>query len=270
MTVEEFLEKAKIGLKRYYCDELGLSDWEERVGRRINEEHEVSLDEIKKIEEYTGLIKGKKILSVGSGWGGFVVAANKMGAKAFGIEPDEEKAVISKLRGEYQGVENSFYMGKGEFLPFKDNTYDIVECVSVLEHVDNPKMVIKEMIRVLKPGGCLYIHAPNYLYPTEPHYKIYWIPLLPKPLAKLYLRLLGRNSKFIEHINYITPLFISKILAEFEHINVTNIAISPKLGIKGAKTLKSKIKRILWNLIVKIYGFLGMDRPIELLIRKNM
>lgn len=45
-------------------------------------------------------------------------------------------------------------------LPFEDNSADAVICESSLEHFKNPEKAVKEMYRVLKPGGLLYISAP--------------------------------------------------------------------------------------------------------------
>lgn len=45
-------------------------------------------------------------------------------------------------------------------LPFEDNSADAVICESSLEHLKNPEKAVKEMRRVLKPGGLLYISAP--------------------------------------------------------------------------------------------------------------
>ena len=45
-------------------------------------------------------------------------------------------------------------------MPVDDASFDIVLCTEVLEHVSDPKLAIKEMIRVLKPGGKLIITAP--------------------------------------------------------------------------------------------------------------
>ncbi|WP_137126583.1 class I SAM-dependent methyltransferase [Roseomonas sp. HF4] len=62
-------------------------------------------------------------------------------------------------------------LGVGERLPFKDNTFDAVLSNAVLEHVRNPFLCAKEMIRVLKPGGdmyCVYpLIAPVHGYPNH-------------------------------------------------------------------------------------------------------
>jgi len=51
-------------------------------------------------------------------------------------------------------------LGIGEALPFKDNSFDAVFSLSVLEHVKDPFLCAKEIMRVLKPGGDLYVAVP--------------------------------------------------------------------------------------------------------------
>ncbi len=51
-------------------------------------------------------------------------------------------------------------VGDGSIMPFQDNSFDGVLNIAVLEHVKNPKEVIKEMYRVLKKGGEIYVEIP--------------------------------------------------------------------------------------------------------------
>lgn len=51
-------------------------------------------------------------------------------------------------------------LGVGEVLPFRDNSLDAVISIAVLEHVRDPFMCAREIIRVLKPGGVLYCSVP--------------------------------------------------------------------------------------------------------------
>lgn len=282
MIEKEFERRLKKNLKKYYCDELGLSNYEERIKSRLNEDLGRCLNEVRIIEQYTGTIKGKDVLCIGSGWGGITVAAGKIGARAVGIEPEKELIEISKLRASVRSVECNFILGKGERLPFKDGTFDVIECFTVLEHVENPRLVIEEMIRVLKCEGFCYIVVPNYLYPYEEHYKIYWIPMLPKRLAKFQLRLFGRNPDFIGNISYITPYFISRVLSnldrkygiEVKHVNIaksaksTQIARVSKTAMSCSRIIPKMISKIC-SLIGIICGLIGMDSHIEILIRKK-
>jgi SAM-dependent methyltransferase len=55
---------------------------------------------------------------------------------------------------------NLDYVAPLDDMPIADNTFDAVLCTQVLEHLEWPRECVKEMYRVLKPGGKLYITAP--------------------------------------------------------------------------------------------------------------
>jgi SAM-dependent methyltransferase len=46
--------------------------------------------------------------------------------------------------------------------PFSDNTFDLVEAIHVIEHLDRPFSVMAELHRILKPGGLLIIKVPHF------------------------------------------------------------------------------------------------------------
>lgn len=49
-------------------------------------------------------------------------------------------------------------------LPLEDNSIDAIICNAVLEHVEEPQKAVKEMYRVLKPGGYCFIYTPFLFY----------------------------------------------------------------------------------------------------------
>lgn len=57
----------------------------------------------------------------------------------------------------------------GEYLPYKTNTFDTIISNEVIEHVQDDKMAVSEMVRTLKIGGRLFIFCPNRWYPFEQH-----------------------------------------------------------------------------------------------------
>jgi 2-polyprenyl-3-methyl-5-hydroxy-6-metoxy-1,4-benzoquinol methylase len=227
----EYLELLNKNLKRYYFDEFGLKDYQQRINDMI--ERKVAKSVVNRIiTRYS--VNNRKILEVGSGWGGICIELFHAGGLVTGIEPDTEELQISKLLNESEGTKVDFIRGYGENLPFIDNFFDIIVCNSVIEHVADFSKVISEMMRVLKPGGFIYLSIPNYLFPYEGHYKIFYPPLLPKFLAKVYLKLLNKNPNFIKNINYITTF---KIFSEFKKYDVK----IDNLGIK--KLEKSRLLR---------------------------
>jgi SAM-dependent methyltransferase len=112
-------------------------------------------------------------------------------------------------------VENTFVVSSGESIPFRSNVFDVAFSIYVLEHASNPHKVLLEKVRVLKPNGLLYIRTVNYASPKtakrEPHY-LFFLPTMPKFLAKIYVGLRGRNPTFIKNINFLTPRVIRNTL----------------------------------------------------------
>ena len=148
---------------------------------------------------------GARLLEIGSGFGTLVSYAGKWGGvEAFGVEPNPTSVrVCRRVLAELGLPGDSILRGVGENLPFASDSMDLVCSFTVFEHVANPAAVLAEAVRALKPGGHLYFSFPNYGSWWEGHYGILWIPNIPKWLARIYLRLLGRKSAFLEHLQLI-------------------------------------------------------------------
>jgi SAM-dependent methyltransferase len=100
----------------------------------------------------------------------------------------------------------------GERLPFPDACFDLVVMNQVIEHVAEQGMVAREAARVVRKGGVIYVACPNYLRFYEPHYKIFWTPLLPKGLGRIYLRLRGRSPAMLNQLTYTTNARLRNLL----------------------------------------------------------
>ncbi len=61
---------------------------------------------------------------------------------------------------------NQIFFWDGNKLPFQDNDFDTVLCTEVLEHVSDTETFLKEMNRVLKPGGTFFFTTP-FLWPLH-------------------------------------------------------------------------------------------------------
>jgi 2-polyprenyl-3-methyl-5-hydroxy-6-metoxy-1,4-benzoquinol methylase len=51
--------------------------------------------------------------------------------------------------------------GDGETLPLKSKSFDVVICMDTLEHIKHDSKVIKELFRILQPGGFAFISVPS-------------------------------------------------------------------------------------------------------------
>jgi SAM-dependent methyltransferase len=89
-----------------------------------------------------------------------------------------------------------FVFGQAEALPFPHNAFSLVVSSHVIEHVFDPAAHLREVCRVLVPGGLAYIATPNRLSVIEPHYKLPFLSLLPRRMANAYVQLLRRAESY--------------------------------------------------------------------------
>lgn len=97
--------------------------------------------------------EGKTALEVGCGGGFLCEEIAGFGFKTYGIDPSAQSIKIAVMHSNDCGLNINYSTGAGEDLQFPDNTFDIVFCCDVLEHVRDLPKVISEITRVLKPGG---------------------------------------------------------------------------------------------------------------------
>jgi ubiquinone/menaquinone biosynthesis C-methylase UbiE len=143
------------------------------------------------------------------------VACRRRGLRAFGVEPDRigKGSQLTAIQIARKRMDESVFVAAiGEQLPFPDRSFDLVTLDQVLEHVPDQAAVLREALRVLDDRGIIYAAFPNYLRFYESHYKIFWIPLMPKHLARWYLRSRARNPVLAEQLNYTTNGRVRRLL----------------------------------------------------------
>ena len=106
------------------------------------------------------LDKGERLLDIGCGDGTLGYFAKNKYKEVYGIDISKEALKIAKKRGIIVEKVNL----NEEKLPFENEYFDAVTCLDVIEHVFEPRDLIKEINRVLKRGGSLVISTPNIRY----------------------------------------------------------------------------------------------------------
>ena len=126
--------------------------------------------------ELLGIQESDQVLDVGCGtgrhsWGTY----NRVNCSICALDLAEENLVRTRhtlgLIDEQEKRDGKWLAIRGDAmsLPFKDASFDRVVCSEVLEHVDDDKQGVKELVRVLKADGMLAVSVPAYLPET-----IYW------------------------------------------------------------------------------------------------
>jgi len=107
------------------------------------------------------------VLENGCGVGMYVQHLAALGGRVIGLEYDFERATEAR-RGAAEII-----TAAGEGLPFPSDSFDLALSHEVLEHVQDDRQAVVEMVRVLRPGGRAVIFVPNRGYPFETH-GVYW------------------------------------------------------------------------------------------------
>jgi SAM-dependent methyltransferase len=174
-------------------------------------------------------LAGKTVLDLGAGLGGLSEELAIQTANVVAIEPGQHWGRLARDRlAPYPRA--VLVHGVGETLPFRDNTFDVVISLQVLEHVQNPTDVLLETFRVCRPGGAFFLSCENYLSFREPHYLVFWLPLLPKSIGRIYLRLRGRSPEFLDtSVTYTTLPGVLRDLRKAGFLLQSETALTRKL-----------------------------------------
>jgi ubiquinone/menaquinone biosynthesis C-methylase UbiE len=144
-------------------------------------------------------ISGMRLLDVGSSTG---IIDNSL-ADYFGtvVGIDIDSTAVAHASPLFKKDNLEFQLGDAMNLQFPDNSFDVVICTEVYEHVPDAFRMMDEIFRVLKPNGVCYFAAANRIMLNEPHYNLPLLSVIPRPLANVYLRLM-RKSRHYHELHY--------------------------------------------------------------------
>ena len=194
-----------------------------------------------------------RILDVGCGTGGNLKLLSQFG-NAEGVDISTDALAFCRERG------LEVKAGAAEDLPYEDANFDLVTALDVVEHLDDDVAGLREMRRVLRPGGRLLIFVPTFMWlwgvqdDISHHRRRYRLPALrravieagfeverttyanitflpPTFLGRLFMRLTGIKPESEAHINIsaLNPLFGRILGAEATFLRFMNFPI----GVSG-------------------------------------
>lgn len=129
-------------------------------------------DSVQQVATHLSL-RDKLVLDVGGGAGYFTHAFRDVGARCVLIEPQlPNGASIDSFdsgRDQDSPLPSAAVISDGFHLPFADAAADVCFSSNVLEHVPDPERFLREMIRVTRPGGIVYVAFTNWYSPWGGH-----------------------------------------------------------------------------------------------------
>ena len=151
-----------------------------------------------------------RVLENGCGIGVYIEKLRPLARAVFGLDYDFERVAEGAQRMKLPSV---LICAASEQLPYPDNCFDLILSNEVIEHVNDDRAAVVEMVRVIRPGGRIALFCPNRWYPVETH-GIYWrgeyrfgnIPLvnyLPD----------GLRNKFAPHVRAYTARGLRRLFA---------------------------------------------------------
>ncbi|MDY6993385.1 MAG: class I SAM-dependent methyltransferase [Pseudomonadota bacterium] len=170
------------------------------------------------LQDYWGQLDQLSLLDLSCSTGMLTQAFSPVFKKVYGIDIDQK--AVEFAQNNYHDDNIEFQLMDALYTRFPDNTFNVIICNQMYEHVPDPPKLMAEIYRLLLPGGVCYFSATSRFKVIETHYgRIPFLSYLPKPLAHRYLRVLGKGDYYYETLY--TYWGLKQLVVDFELIDYT-------------------------------------------------
>jgi len=198
--------------------------------------HEINPLRLGHIERLAGGLAGKRVLDVGCGGGILAEAMATRGAQVTGIDLAEKPLKVAMLHGMESASGVNYRLVAAEALALEaPESFDVVTCMEMLEHVPDPASIVRACAQLVRPGGAVFFSTIN----RNP--KSFLFAIVG---AEYVLRLLPRGTH--EYARFIRPSELAT------HCRAAGLAIADITGMT-------------YNPLTKVYA-LGRDVDVNYLV----
>lgn len=151
-----------------------------------------------------GLPNGSlRVGDIGCGAGTQCALWAREGHDVHGIDINVDLIKLGRERAAAQHLSIDLQSGSATALPWADASMDVVLCPELLEHVADWEAVLREAVRVTRPGGLLYVSTTNRLCPVQAEFTLPAYSWYPAPLKRYYERLsTTTRPELVNHAKY--------------------------------------------------------------------
>jgi SAM-dependent methyltransferase len=129
--------------------DLGTREFFDRVEQYRYREYAPWMPRLMGFEQF----RGARLLEIGCGMGTDLLQFARGGARCVGIDLTPRSVEITRHRFALYNIDGAFMIADGEHLPFATESFDVVYSNGVLHHTPDTAGAIREVHRVLRPGG---------------------------------------------------------------------------------------------------------------------
>jgi ubiquinone/menaquinone biosynthesis C-methylase UbiE len=129
--------------------ELGTREFFDEVERYRYHDYAAWMPRLMGFDQF----RGARLLEIGCGMGTDLLQFARGGARCTGMDLTPRSIEITRHRFRLYGADGNFMISDGEHLPFSDDSFDVVYSNGVLHHTPDTARSIREVHRVLRPGG---------------------------------------------------------------------------------------------------------------------
>jgi 2-polyprenyl-6-hydroxyphenyl methylase/3-demethylubiquinone-9 3-methyltransferase len=186
-----------------------------------------------------------RVADIGCGAGTQCRLWAALGHKVNGLDVNGPLIEVARRRSKENGLDITFDVGSATALPYTDASMDVCLLPELLEHVADWQGCLNEAVRILRPGGLLYLSTNNWLCPVQQEFNLPLYSWYPGFLKRKYERLAVTTRPEIVNyakypaVNWFSVYFLAnyleargfRCLDRFDVMDISTMGRLPRLAV---------------------------------------